>query len=668
MKIKHLLFTIVFVAITIMSLAQSGTANYNIILSDEEETWTQEYAFRLVETLKTIPYFSDVHELEKSTFVLTEDHLFEDITITNYGDTAKVVRISKDCFAYANPFLVNLDGVRGHFFSKRLHHALVNFATDFGNNPERVNRIISERFGFTTDVPDYSTLTANITNEDAGRFQPFNPDELVSIINMFEELPENFHKTPHLNYLLRRLNGQPHPVYPEAAAVAWCVDSGYIVFMETAFGGDVNNFEALRLILHEKTHFLWTYTFSKKIKNDWIRLGGWYRNPNSGTRWSTKKNTEFVSAYACAKNPDEDMAESLAHYLKNPELLQSRSLPKYKFIRDRIMNKRRYISKIPNHLTFEVQNLYPDYDYPKKRKRFKVNISDIQGGRCFEKQNDYIWKMYANHSSKELEIPEYEAGSLNYQVTDTIVEGRNAQNLQIIYRITDNIGILETYSAINRDGSAHSMERYDTYNAENHTATIDILMTEYQPSGYYWVASTFFENLAGNSQYIYFSDSPLDQPIQRVYIETPNPDTEAPEIDLNRITVYAEPTNPEALDGETSVTINYYAKDNKSGLGLVKYYLKDPQGILHANHHIHKNSYTTYFDGDPTVWEKYTINCVLPQGSVPGVWELAELHILDKVQNERSYNFVETLIFEPDNSFGAMAISNDFPLIEFREN
>ncbi|GHU67614.1 hypothetical protein FACS189413_02690 [Bacteroidia bacterium] len=168
--------------------------NYNIILSDEEEKWTQEYAYRLVETLKTIPYFYYVGELEHSKFILTEDHLFEDITVTNYGDTAKVVRISKDCFAYANPFLVNLDGVRGRFFSKRLHHALVDFATDFGNNTGRVNYILSQRYGCTTDIPDYSALTAGITDEDAGRFQPFNPDELVSIIICMKNCPKVFIK------------------------------------------------------------------------------------------------------------------------------------------------------------------------------------------------------------------------------------------------------------------------------------------------------------------------------------------------------------------------------------------------------------------------------------------------------------------------------------------
>jgi hypothetical protein len=175
-------------------------------------------------------------------------------------------------------------------------------------------------------------------------------------------------------------------------------------------------------------------------------------------------------------------------------------------------------------------------------------------------------------------------------------------------------------------------------------------MTEYQPSGYSWVVSMVFADLAGNVKYVYFTDSPLDQPIQKVYIETSNPDTEAPEVDLNRITVYAEPTNPENPDGETLVTINYYARDNKSGLGLVGYILRDPQGIAHGNYHYHRNFYTLYFDGNPTIWEKYTISCVLPKGSAPGIWGLAELTVLDKVQNGRTYNFVETLVFEPDDS------------------
>ncbi|MDR2496257.1 MAG: T9SS type A sorting domain-containing protein [Tannerellaceae bacterium] len=725
---------------------------YNIILSDEEEAWTQEYAYRLAETMKTIPYFTYVHDLERSKFVLTNDRLFEDITVTKHGSGAKTVRISKDCFTYANPFLVNLDGVRGRFYSKRLHHALVDFATDFGNDAGRANHILRDRFGCTTDVPDYSALTAGCTDEDAGRFQAFHPEELVSIINMFEELPDGFHKTPHLNYLIRRMDGHQHPLYPDAAAVAWAKDDGYIEFMWTAFANDANGFETLRLILHEKTHFLWAFSFSDEIKNDWIKLGGWYRDPNANPAnpdqgWSTTKDTEFVSAYAHAISPDEDMAESVAHYLKNPELLQSRSRPKYEFIRDRIMHGTRYISKIPDHLTFEVLNLHPDYDYPGKIKRVDIKVdgapnedktvtveielnhmdgfedgaqyaftritspifidtdgekrsqyvdmylnpvdgnpfvlqgtmsvskysktgywmagdivvSDLQGNQRFEGRNDYVWNMYINNPKEDLEAPKYRSGSLNYQLSDTIVEGHKIQNLKVIYHVTDNIGVASVYAAIK--AGAEVSQAHGTYDNATQTATVNILIPEYHASGYYYTVSAIFSDLAGNSRYIYFSDSPSDEPIKKIYITTPNPDYDAPEVDLNRITVFAEPTHPEAPDGETLVTINYYARDNKSGLGTVSYLLRDPQGINHFEYHYHRNFYTAYFEGDPTVWERYTINCVLPQGSAPGIWGLAELVLHDKAHNVRSYNFVETLIFEPDNS------STDYVLFsELSEN
>jgi hypothetical protein len=707
---------------------------YNVILSDEEEAWTQEYAYRLVETLKTLPYFTYVQDLEQSKFVLTNERLFEDITVTKHDSGAKSVRISKDCFTYANPFLVNLDGVRGRFFSKRLHHALVDFATDFGNHTGRVNHILRERFGCTTNVPDYRALTAGCTDEDAGRFQAFHPEELVSIINMFEELPDGFHKTPHLNYLIRRMDGHRHPIYPEAAAVAWCKDDGYIEFMWTAFANDANGFETLRLILHEKTHFLWTYSFSEEIKNDWIELGGWYRDPNAGSGWSTTKDTEFVSAYAHAVNPDEDMAESVAHYLKNPELLQSRSLPKYEFIRDRIMHGTRYISKIPDHLTFEVLNLYPDYDYPGKIKRLDVRVegapdedktvtvemelnhiegfedgatiaytritspifidsegnkrsqfvdmwlypvdenqhklrgtirigklsktgywtagdivvTDLQGNQRFEGRNDCVWNMYVNNPLEDLEAPKYTRGSLNYQLSDTVVDGHKAQNLSVNYRVTDNIGIKTVYAEIKADAGVS--QSYGTYDETTQTATVNILITEYHASGDYYTVSAIFRDLAENRRVVYFSDSPLDEPIKKIHVTTPNPDYDAPEVDLNRITVFAEPTHPEAPDGETLVTINYYARDNKSGLGEVSYRLRDPQGINHHQYHYHRNFSTTYFDGNPTVWERYVITCVLPRGSAPGIWGLSELAVGDKANNVRTYNFVETLIFEPDNS------------------
>lgn len=706
--------------------------DYHIILVDDEEPWTQEFAYRLLETMKTIPGY--YYEIKQGTFKLTSESLSDDIEMTDLGDGYEV-RISKDAFYYANPYLVNLDGVRGRFFSKRLHHAMVNYETNFGQDEDRANQILSERFGCQIKDVDYAALTAGITDEDETHFQKFVPSELVAIINMFEELPEGFHKTPHLNYLIRRINGMKHPLYPNAAAVSWCIDNGYIEFMESTFGGNNEQFDTQRLILHEKTHFLWAYSFSDEIKNAWIELGGWYKDPNSAEGWSTTKDVEFVTQYAHGKNPNEDMAESVAYYLKNPDKLESRAPEKYEFIRDRIMHGTRYISQIRSDLTFEVLNLYPDYDYPGKIKRLDVKvegapdedktltlevelndlegfedgasngltrvtspdfydngekysqfydlwiqpvdgndhllrgsitiskysksgywtagditINDLQGNQRFEGQNDCVWNCYINNSEEDVEAPKYADNSLNYELTDTIVDGHNAQVLHVTYKITDNKGISSTYIGINRAGSAYTYQKHGTWDPETQTAHVDVLITEFYPTGDYWAVSAIFTDSAKTDKYVYFTDSPDDQPIKKIYIQTANPDTTPVEVDLNRITVYAEPTHPEAPDGETKVTIHFYARDDKSGFGTCSYKLRDPQGIDHFEYFYHENYYTTYFVGDPTVWTHYTIKCVLPQGSAPGIWGLSELSPQDKAGNDKTYNFVETLIFEPDDS------------------
>lgn len=712
---------------------------YHVILANDEKEWTQEYAYRMVETFKTLPISYEI--TKKAKFTLTADYIADDIMVTDLGEGYEV-RISEAAFYYANPFLVTLDGVRGRLFSKRLHHALTNYLTDFGRDLGCVNAILFNRFGCNVIGVDYEELTRGITDEDAGKFQEFHPSELVSIINMFEEMPEGFHKIPHLNYLIRRQDGHKHPLYPEAAAVAWCVDNGYIEFMENAFRGNNEGFETLRLILHEKTHFLWSFMFSDEIKNEWIEIGGWYRDPNTADGWSTTKDTEFVTAYSHGHNPNEDMAESVAYYLKDPALLMSRSIDKYNFIRDRIMHGVRYISTVPDHLSFEVLNLWPDYDYPGKIKRVSVNVngapdadktvemeieinhiegyndgashaitrftssqyydqfgcvhdqfvdmhldpvddnpfilkgttfipkygkaghwtpgdivlSDLQGNSRYEGRNDCVVDVYINNPLEDLIAPVYESGSLNYELSDSTIEGHHCQNLKVTYKIYDNIGIDHSFARIYAESEGFSgggtglTDKYGTYDPETHTAEINFMIPDYFPSAYYYLPFIKFRDVANTDVYVNFSESPLDEPVKKIYIKTPTPDTTPPEIDLNRMYVYAEPTHPEAPDGETKVTIDFYARDDISGFGPTFYYFIDPQGVRHGNFwYYHRNTYTTFFEGDPTAWERYHIEHILPQGSAPGRWGLAEMMISDKAGNEYFYNFVETLIFEPDD-------------------
>lgn len=722
---------------------------YHIVLANDEKEWTQEYAYRLVETLKTIPI--DYYNAKPAKFSLTKDHLTDDITVTDLGEGYEV-RISEDVFYYANPFLVNLDGVRGRLFSKRLHHALVNYVTDFGRDIYKVDTILFNRFGCRVLDVDYENLTSGITNEDAGCFQSFKPTELVSIINMFEELPEGFHKIPHLNYLIRRRDGHKHPIYPEAAAVSWPIDNGYIEFLDRAFdGGNNQNFETIRLILHEKAHFMWAFLFSDEIKEKWIQIGGWYKDPNAELGWTTSKDTEFVTQYAHAKNPDEDMAESIAFYLKNPEKLLSRSIDKYEFIRDRIMHGVRYISTVPDHLSFEVLNLWPDYDYPGKIKRVNVKvegeaeadknliieielnhlegfddgasyaytrvtspvfydekgnkhsqwvdmgmgpvegnpfvlrgsarissyskmgywtagditISDLQGNQRYEGRNDCVVGIYVNNPQEDVIVPSYESGSLEYELSDIEVEGHHCQNLRVTYRVEDNIGIETTFARIYAEsegfntGGTGLTDQYGTYDPTTKTAEINFIIPDYFPTANYYIPFVTFYDYARTEIETQFSESPLHEAVKKIFIKTPNPDLTHPEVDLNRIVVYAEPTHPEAPDGETKVTVNFYVRDDISGFGPCLYHFIDPQGVFHGDWYYHRNFRNRFFDGDPVVWERHQIIHILPQGSAPGRWGLARLMVSDLAGNEYTYDFVETLIFEPDDDMSKYILFAD---------
>ena len=340
---------------------------YSVHLGTE---WNAAHAYRLLQIFKTIPQRTNSDgypdKLLPSVFILTNQHIHNDIEIAHHGNT-RIVTVAADAFTYATPLLAEIEGVRGRYFSKRLHRAVVRFVTENGNDRHAMVEILRKRYDVSLNVPDYTELTRYTTGEDAGRFSQFKNEELIALVSMLEEYPTGMLNTPGLKYLVRRLDGTPHPTHANAPAVAW-TSAGYIEFMESAFKQQGLDY-IHRLILHEKAHFLWDYLFDDKLKQDWGDLGGWYQNPNDADGWSTTQQTEFVSAYAHAKNPNEDMAESISFYIVQPDKLRSRAPAKYEFIQNRVMHGTRYISQIREDLTFEVYNLYPDYVYPGKIKR-----------------------------------------------------------------------------------------------------------------------------------------------------------------------------------------------------------------------------------------------------------------------------------------------------------
>ena len=725
---------------------------YSVLLGTE---WSDGQAYRLFQTFESIPQernnFSDeTPEVSSSLWQLTDQHIQNDIEI-RIQDGQKIVTLSREAFTYADPLLAEIDGVRGRFFSKRLHHAVVRYVTDGGRDRDALKKILDKRYGVSIDVPDYTQLTRRTTKEHAGRFGEFKNEELIALVSVFEEYPQGLRSTPGLRYLVRRLDGTPHPIHPTAPAVAWTT-SGYIEFMESAFRGQGLDY-IHRLILHEKAHFLWEHLFDDQLKQNWIELGGWYENPEDTDGWSTTKQTEFVSAYAHKKNPNEDMAETISYYIVNPDKLRSRSPTKYEFIRDRVMHGTRYISRIREDLTFQVYNLYPDVVYPGRiirvdiqvegeseadkqitielelhqesdfdnaqRTNFRIfsskgtyfdiwlypidaygqrinashilrgtetlskhvahgywgpdqiTLKDAQGNERHESQVDFGWKLYVNNPLADNEPPEYIKNSMQLSLSQSTAEGRPLQILTAHWKIFEEIGVktISTYlNDTNAETHSRRAQEYGSYNPQTGEARVELKIPDYFSHGIYELNYIFMEDIALNQRGVYFTDQGnrlsledvvIDEVPATIDVQTTNPDDTPPVLDLNQITIQAEPTNPEAPNGETQVDITFRVKDNISGYSSTDLYLRDPNGVMHQFGHYDPDFHKIYFTRDPTVYETYEQTIILPVGSIPGTWGIAEMKVSDKARNILRANFTEIIHFEVTDT-PLTVISADF--------
>jgi hypothetical protein len=761
---------------------------YGVVLSNEIEQWTKEDSYRLFKTFSNLPYdpydkvdFSNGDNI-RGVFKLTKDDQYRDLTITQDGNL-KNVTISERAFVYASPQIVTIDGIKGKFYSKRLYHAIVNYLTDFGNDENEVNKIAEASFG--VKFMKSNQETEDLMSEDSSNFQSFTAEEKIEILSMFEELPDGFHKQNGLKYLVRRINGQDNPKYKGAAAIAW-TGLKTIEFMSKSFNGGSLN-DSRRLILHEKAHFLWEYTFDDSLKDDWIEIGGWFEEPGTASGWSTYNTTESVSAYAHLKNPNEDMAESIAFYLTNPDKLLNVSVKKYEFIRDRVMHGTRYVAQIREDLTFTVYNLFPDYTFPGKVTgieievtgepdeektvkftatlnsenypydaasaayiRFVSSIGTIHDIRLDTKQNgesvdsvligSSTWNKYekAGYWTMQYMNVTDPVGNVRYENTSTVgvklfinnidedilppvwnydlglelVKGKfdfsnystkpndNGVEMQVI-KITssayDNkkMGRMN-YRIINPTIDSASGEKLESgdfiYERQSSSGpTIDeskgyaneyssnkyfenyLAVPEFYPSGYYAISMIDMSDYARNGADVYFVKDTTDFVIpdsrkltqykdvrDSIYVQTEYPDYKRPEIDINNITIIAEPTNPKAPDGETRVDVTLIARDisdfegKEAGVQTVSFTFRDPLGNDHGfqtgngtmNHpELDKTRNKAGYDGG-SEWKAYDFNLVLPQGSPPGKWGMLEAYVKDKAGNTRKYSFVEYVRFD----------------------
>ena len=706
---------------------------YSVHLGPE---WSPGHAYRLLQTLESIPQktnspYAESPEVDASLWRLSNRHIQDDISV-EYRDGQRIVTVAEAAFVHATPLLAEIEGVRGRYFSKRLHHAVVRFVTNDGADRYALERILQKRYAVSINIPDYSELTRHTTGEHAERFSEFKNEELIALVSMFEEFPQGMITTPGLNYLVRRLDGTPHPLHPAAPAVAWS-SAGYIEFMESAFkeqGPDYIH----RLILHEKAHFLWEHLFDEQLKQDWIELGGWFENPDDKDGWSTTKQVEFVSAYAHAKNPNEDMAESISYYIVNPDKLRSRSPAKYEFIQNRVMHGTRYISKIREDLTFEVYNLYPDYVYPGRITRVDIQVTgtpeedkqitveieihgesgldaaqsayirvfskkgtffdfawmspvdangmhvasghilrgqatlsryaasgywgpdairtwDAQGNERHESQTDFGWKLYIDNPLADCEPPEYVPNSMRLSLSKaTTSDGKPYQIVTASWEVIEKSGIEFVYAVLNdKLRETHSIYRqseYGGYDSESDRVVVNFKFPEYMPSDIYSLNRITMSDIALNESGIYFTDGYIDEAPKTIEVKTKTPDLEPPVLDVNRITIKAEPTIPEAPNGETIVDISFRIKDNISGYEISSMNLRDPHGVMRHFYHYPEGYGGLYFTGNPALFKEYHQRIVLPVGSIPGTWGLAEMTVFDKAGNILRTDFTEIVRFE----------------------
>ena len=292
----------------------------------------------------------------------------------------------------------------------------------------------------------------------------------------------------------------------------------------------------------------------------------------------------------------------------------------------------------------------------------QITLRDAQGNERHEAQTDFGWKLYVDNPLADDEAPVYIKNSMRLSLSEATEAGRPYQILTARWKLFEENGVKGVYAQLN-DGNSATYSRRATGWGDSDPATgeasVELEIPDYFPSGTYKLNYIKMKDIALNTRGVYFthpehrvrSDSEVtDELPASINIQTTNPDTAPPKLDLNQIKIQAEPTNPEAPNGETQVDITFRVKDNISGYRSTNMYLRDPQGVEYFFRHYGPDFYKVYFSGEPTVYQTYKQTIILPVGSIPGTWGLAEMTVLDKAQNRLRADFTEIVRFEVESA------------------
>ena len=269
-------------------------------------------------------------------------------------------------------------------------------------------------------------------------------------------------------------------------------------------------------------------------------------------------------------------------------------------------------------------------------------------------------QIYINNRYEDLYPPEYVPNSAKLSVSDAYTE-RNEH----FYAVTATWQVKEDRTLIGYTYIKPEEEQDFHYYLRGNGSGSLVYAEIVRPEGDIWtLKSTFFipHYMPGGVhelKRLHFKDKingvsawlpDIDEQIQKVTIETKTPDTTPPTLDVNRITVDAEPVNPANPNGETLVTVAYYVKDDISGFEKGHITIRDPLGgelrYYIWGPYSYDRTKEIYFQDDPNVYRKYTSSIHLPEGSFPGIWGVIGISVTDKARNNIYHDFTEITRFE----------------------
>ena len=224
-----------------------------------------------------------------------------------------------------------------------------------------------------------------------------------------------------------------------------------------------------------------------------------------------------MSDYATAHNSDEDFAETISHYVYQPDWVRTVAPNKYTFVKE-VVDGYEYVVLVDEQFTFQVFNIEPDYTFPGKIVGVDIEVLKLASGD--------------NQISATLHL------SANY--------GDGAER---------------AYSRIFSPSDTYIDVYFYPVNSDKHLLRAIFTINQYMASGYWTAGQITVHGKVDNRRY-----EGQDQFGWLLFIDNPNEDIEAPLADIDGIS-----GDLALVDGEQTVTVYIPVTDENEASGLGGY-------------------------------------------------------------------------------------------------